>query len=85
MFARPFHVCVLSPVCVSGDRQTALQHLLQAYSIHDLAVGYCQGMNFLAAFALTQLPEEVCMSVRKIALYFCFGLDSNPLIDWWCA
>ena len=32
--------------------------MLNAYSIHDVQVGYCQGMNFLAAFVLTKLNAE---------------------------
>ncbi|CAL8083326.1 unnamed protein product [Calicophoron daubneyi] len=40
----------------SGIQQ--LQELLQAYSIHNPEIGYCQGMNFLAAVALTILKKE---------------------------
>ncbi|TGZ64537.1 hypothetical protein CRM22_006329 [Opisthorchis felineus] len=35
-----------------------LQEILQAYSIHNPAVGYCQGMNFLVAIALLFLNKE---------------------------
>ncbi|KAH8855938.1 TBC1 domain family member 2B [Schistosoma japonicum] len=35
-----------------------LQEVLQAYSIHNAKVGYCQGMNFIAAIALLFLKKE---------------------------
>ncbi|CAH8429070.1 unnamed protein product [Heterobilharzia americana] len=35
-----------------------LQEVLQAYSIHNSKIGYCQGMNFLAAVALLFLKKE---------------------------
>ncbi|KAK4473334.1 hypothetical protein MN116_004496 [Schistosoma mekongi] len=35
-----------------------LQEVLQAYSIHNSKVGYCQGMNFIAAVALLFLKKE---------------------------
>jgi hypothetical protein len=38
--------------------EAALSNLLNAYAVHDPEVGYCQGMNFLAAFVLTKLDEE---------------------------
>jgi hypothetical protein len=36
----------------------ALRRLLYAYNVYDEEVGYCQGMNFIAAMFLTFLPEE---------------------------
>jgi len=36
----------------------ALRRILYAYSVYDSEVGYCQGMNFIAAMFLTFLPEE---------------------------
>ncbi|TPP58471.1 hypothetical protein FGIG_03311 [Fasciola gigantica] len=35
-----------------------LQEILQAYSIHNPDIGYCQGMNFLVAVALIFLNKE---------------------------
>ncbi|CAH8507405.1 unnamed protein product [Dicrocoelium dendriticum] len=35
-----------------------LQEVLQAYSIHNPEIGYCQGMNFLVAVALLVLHKE---------------------------
>ncbi|CAH8430507.1 unnamed protein product [Schistosoma haematobium] len=35
-----------------------LQEVLQAYSIHNSKIGYCQGMNFIAAVALLFLRKE---------------------------
>ncbi|KAL7464132.1 hypothetical protein ACHAXS_004465 [Conticribra weissflogii] len=43
--------------CESGG-QASLRRLLHAYSIHDPQVGYCQGMNFIAAMFLTVLNDE---------------------------
>jgi len=41
-----------------GPGRRALSELLCAYSLRNTRVGYCQGMNFLAAFALLQLDSE---------------------------
>lgn len=38
--------------------QASLRRVLKAYSLHDNDVGYCQGMNFIAAMFLTLMPEE---------------------------
>lgn len=38
--------------------QAALFRVLKAYSLHDLEVGYCQGMAFAAGILLMYLPEE---------------------------
>eukprot|EP00884_Botryococcus_braunii_P004172 jgi/Botrbrau1/13756/Bobra.0056s0013.2 len=38
--------------------QQALFRVLKAYSLHDLEVGYCQGMAFVAGVLLMYLPEE---------------------------
>ncbi len=32
--------------------------VLRAYAVYDTEVGYCQGMNFLAALLLTWMPNE---------------------------
>ncbi len=39
------------------DAVSLLSNLLKAYAVHDPEVGYTQGMNFVAAFFLTKLPE----------------------------
>lgn len=36
----------------------ALRRVLVTYATYNTAVGYCQGMNFLAAVLLMHLPEE---------------------------
>ncbi|KAL7533934.1 hypothetical protein ACHAXR_009123 [Thalassiosira sp. AJA248-18] len=41
-----------------GSGKKALRRILRAYSVYDSEVGYCQGMNFIAAMFLTFLPEE---------------------------
>lgn len=38
--------------------QAALRRVLCAYSYYDREVGYCQGMNFIAAMFITIMPEE---------------------------
>mmetsp|Transcript_8883 Transcript_8883/g.12903 ORF Transcript_8883/g.12903 Transcript_8883/m.12903 type:complete len:521 (-) Transcript_8883:1977-3539(-) len=38
--------------------QAALRRVLRAYSVNDLDVGYCQGMNFIAGMFLTITSEE---------------------------
>mmetsp|Transcript_18422 Transcript_18422/g.25976 ORF Transcript_18422/g.25976 Transcript_18422/m.25976 type:complete len:610 (+) Transcript_18422:384-2213(+) len=44
--------------CHAGGGQAALRRVLRAYSMHDVEVGYCQGMNFIAAMFLTFMSEE---------------------------
>lgn len=36
----------------SATGMASIRRLLRAYSIHNPAVGYCQGMNFVAGFLL---------------------------------
>lgn len=38
--------------------QGALRRVLCAYSYYDREVGYCQGMNFIAAMFITIMPEK---------------------------
>ncbi|CCI47819.1 unnamed protein product [Albugo candida] len=38
--------------------QAALRRVLQAYSIRNVAIGYCQGLNFIVAFLLQDFEEE---------------------------
>ena len=40
------------------EKRTALFNILKAYSLHDLEVGYCQGMGFVAGILLLYLPDE---------------------------
>ncbi|KAG1657940.1 hypothetical protein FOA52_000971 [Chlamydomonas sp. UWO 241] len=42
----------------SNAAQEALFRVLKAYSLHDLEVGYCQGMAFAAGIILMYLPQE---------------------------
>mmetsp|Transcript_7103 Transcript_7103/g.8168 ORF Transcript_7103/g.8168 Transcript_7103/m.8168 type:complete len:625 (+) Transcript_7103:174-2048(+) len=42
----------------STGGQGRLRRVLRAYSIYDNEVGYCQGMNFIAATFITFVPEE---------------------------
>ena len=38
--------------------QARLRRVLKAYSAYDREIGYCQGMNFIAAMFLTLMSEE---------------------------
>jgi hypothetical protein len=42
-----------------GFRQTSLYNVLNVYTLYREDIGYCQGMNFLAAVLLFHLEEEV--------------------------
>lgn len=54
----------------NGRRQ--LYRVLNAYSIYDSEVGYCQGMNFIVATLLVQMPEETAF-----ACFVCFMFRYN--------
>jgi len=65
-----------------GHGQAALRRVLRAYSMYDTEVGYCQGMNFIAAMFLTFLSEEeafwllvVVMNEEPYKLRELFGED----------
>lgn len=51
--------------------QKALFNLLKAYSLHDLEVGYCQGMAFVAGLLLFYVPEHNAFQV------FCRLMDGG--------
>lgn len=42
----------------SGDMPDELRRILLAFALHDPAVGYCQGMNLLAAMALLVMAGD---------------------------
>ncbi|GAB6029812.1 hypothetical protein CHUAL_005524 [Chamberlinius hualienensis] len=59
-----------------GVKQQALFHVLAAYSLYNMEVGYCQGMSQIAAILLMYLDEEdafwamsVLMSDLKHAMH----------------
>jgi len=65
-----------------GHGQAALRRVLSAYAMYDTEVGYCQGMNFIAAMFLTFLSEEesfwllvVVMNEEPYKLRELFGED----------
>lgn len=51
--------------------QKSLFNLLKAYSLHDLEVGYCQGMAFVAGLLLFYVPEQMAFKV------FCRLMDEG--------
>ncbi|KAL9184062.1 hypothetical protein ACHAXT_002148 [Thalassiosira profunda] len=65
-----------------GHGQFSLRRVLRAYAMYDSEVGYCQGMNFIAATFLTFLSEEeafwllvVVMNEEPYKLRDLFGED----------
>lgn len=55
------------------DKCSALFNILKAYSLHDLEVGYCQGMGFVAGILLIYLPEEWAFKM------FCHLMDGEKV------
>jgi hypothetical protein len=51
--------------------KSSLRRVLRAYSVYDREVGYCQGMNFIAAMFLTYVSEEDAfwMMVCKYSIF----------------
>lgn len=41
-----------------GTGQDQLYKISKGYAVHDPEVGYCQGISFIAAALLLQMPEE---------------------------
>mmetsp|Transcript_33599 Transcript_33599/g.94524 ORF Transcript_33599/g.94524 Transcript_33599/m.94524 type:complete len:552 (-) Transcript_33599:227-1882(-) len=46
------------PIFDSEEGITKLRHVLNAYSLHNPSIGYCQSMNFVVAMLLVVLTEE---------------------------
>eukprot|EP01006_Ploeotia_vitrea_P025793 TRINITY_DN58686_c0_g1_i1.p1 TRINITY_DN58686_c0_g1~~TRINITY_DN58686_c0_g1_i1.p1 ORF type:complete len:476 (-),score=194.89 TRINITY_DN58686_c0_g1_i1:275-1558(-) len=44
----------------------SLERMLRAYAMHDSEVGYCQGMNFIAAFVLMHVPHTRAIHGRSV-------------------
>ncbi|KAH7108153.1 RabGAP/TBC [Auriculariales sp. MPI-PUGE-AT-0066] len=55
----------------SGVGQGNLFNVLKAYSLHDPEVGYCQGLPFVVAVLLLNMPDEeaFCVLVRLMYSY----------------
>lgn len=56
---------------MSKDGQGPLRRVLAAYALHDPAIGYCQGMNFITGLLLLFMEEEdafysLCSIVEEI-------------------
>ena len=68
---------------VAKGGQASLRRVLRAYNIYDSDVGYCQGMNFIAAMFITYMSEEEAfwMLVGKtfslIGLFYHFKMSPS--------
>lgn len=54
-----------------GEGQRMLGRVLKAFSLHDEAIGYCQGLGFVAGPLLMHMsePEAFCILVRLMEHY----------------
>lgn len=64
----PRHIIFLDK---NGAGQQSLRNILRWYAVLDEAVGYCQGMAFIAGLFLSYMPEER-------AFYSLVGILQNP-------
>jgi Rab-GTPase-TBC domain len=53
--------------------QARLRRVLNAYGTYDREIGYCQGMNFIAAMFLTLVSEEIAFWMLVCKYAFCFS------------
>ena len=61
------------------EERAILTDVLSAYSALDDGVGYCQGMNFVAAVLLRHMPKEVCV-FPPVWRCRCFGFVSAAFV-----
>ncbi|GBF87851.1 hypothetical protein Rsub_00563 [Raphidocelis subcapitata] len=71
-----------------AEGQAALRRVLRAYAALDPEVGYCQGMNFVAALLLSYLPEPqafgalvVLMEDRGLRRYYSPDMGLLQMIE----
>lgn len=55
----------------NGQGQSSMKRILEAYSLYDTDVGYCQGLAFLVGPLLMNMPEaqSFCVFVRLMETY----------------
>ncbi|KAI8978971.1 rab-GTPase-TBC domain-containing protein [Pilobolus umbonatus] len=55
----------------NGEGQLSMRRVLEAYSLYDTEVGYCQGLAFLVGPLLMNMPEtqSFCVFVRLMETY----------------
>ncbi|KAG1149637.1 hypothetical protein G6F37_007305 [Rhizopus arrhizus] len=55
----------------NGNGQISMKRILEAYSLYDSEVGYCQGLAFLVGPLLMNMPEtqSFCVFVRLMETY----------------
>jgi len=55
-----------------GNGQEQLFRISRGYAVYDAEVGYCQGISFIAAALLLQMPEEQAFSLL-VKIMFSYG------------
>jgi hypothetical protein len=55
----------------SHKKRQQLRSVLRAYSVYDTELGYCQGLNFLAALLLCYVDEEVALQALVYLTHGC--------------
>ncbi|KAI8332655.1 rab-GTPase-TBC domain-containing protein [Chlamydoabsidia padenii] len=60
-----------------SQQYQSLYHVLKVYSLFDQDVGYTQGLSFIVAVLLKQIPDEVSVFCLLVQLMGPFGLQSH--------
>ncbi|CAI2385716.1 unnamed protein product [Moneuplotes crassus] len=68
------------------ENENTLKRVLSAYVLRNPTIGYCQGLNFIAAVLITQLSEEqafwvLCQVIESILPTDYFNLMTGVIID----
>lgn len=69
----------------SEEGQAALRRVLTAFSVHNPGVGYCQGLNFLAALLLTATGKDEETAFWLLAALVERILYPGAAAWWWSA
>ncbi|ORZ13569.1 rab-GTPase-TBC domain-domain-containing protein, partial [Absidia repens] len=60
-----------------SQQYQSLFHVLKAYSLFDQDVGYSQGLSFIVAVLLKQIPDEVAVFCLLVQLMGRYGLQGH--------
>ncbi|CAO3596533.1 unnamed protein product [Absidia cylindrospora] len=60
-----------------SQQYQSLFHVLKAYSLFDQDVGYSQGLSFIVAILLKQIPDEVAVFCLLVQLMGRYGLQGH--------